>query len=109
MDLRRPRRTVDDRRVRIRVASSALLRKLSGRHESRLRVGDWRVLVELDVEARRFVALRVLPRGRAYERLRPGLPSEPSRISIPRCVNPGIESRRSRSIDCSQTAGHGLR
>lgn len=47
---------------------SAGLRKLSGRPESRLRVGDWRVIVELDVAQRTIVVLRVLPRGRAYDR-----------------------------------------
>ena len=47
---------------------SADLRRLKGRAESRLRVGDWRVTVELDVAARAIVVQRVLPRGRAYER-----------------------------------------
>ncbi len=44
------------------------LRKLTGRPGSRLRVGDWRVLVELDAETREIHVNRVLPRGRAYER-----------------------------------------
>jgi mRNA interferase RelE/StbE len=47
---------------------SAALRRLSGRPESRLRVGDWRVIVELDIEAHAIVIQRILPRGRAYER-----------------------------------------
>jgi mRNA interferase RelE/StbE len=47
---------------------SAGLRSLAGRPESRLRVGDWRVIVELDVAQRTIVVLRVLPRGRAYDR-----------------------------------------
>jgi mRNA interferase RelE/StbE len=47
---------------------SAALRKLTGRQESRLRVGDWRVIVELDVSERTIVIARVLPRGRAYDR-----------------------------------------
>lgn len=47
---------------------SAGLRKLAGRSESRLRVGDWRVIVELDVAHRTIVVVRILPRGRAYER-----------------------------------------
>jgi mRNA interferase RelE/StbE len=54
-----------------RVASdpdSSQLRKLAGRPELRLRVGDWRVLVELDRSARVLVVHRVLPRGRAYDR-----------------------------------------
>jgi mRNA interferase RelE/StbE len=44
------------------------LRKLSGRAESRLRVGDWRILLTLDREARAIRVDRVLPRGRAYDR-----------------------------------------
>jgi mRNA-degrading endonuclease RelE of RelBE toxin-antitoxin system len=44
------------------------LRKLTSRPGSRLRVGDWRVLVELDAEARVIHVNRVLPRGRAYDR-----------------------------------------
>jgi mRNA interferase RelE/StbE len=46
----------------------AALRRLSGRAESRLRIADWRVILELDTEARTIVIQRVLPRGRAYER-----------------------------------------
>lgn len=44
------------------------VRKLSGRPEYRLRVGDWRVLVELYPQTRTIIVKRVLPRGRAYER-----------------------------------------
>jgi mRNA-degrading endonuclease RelE of RelBE toxin-antitoxin system len=40
---------------------SAALRKLTGRSESRLRVGDWRVIVELEIPTRTIVILRVLP------------------------------------------------
>ena len=47
---------------------SGSLRKLSGRPESRLRVGDWRVLVTLDEDTRTVEVQRVLPRGRAYDR-----------------------------------------
>jgi mRNA-degrading endonuclease RelE of RelBE toxin-antitoxin system len=47
---------------------SAALRKLAGRPQSRLRVGDWRVIVELDLARRTIVVVRVLPRGRAYDR-----------------------------------------
>lgn len=67
-----------DQTVRRRVASaldmlaedpySGALRKLAGRPESRLRVGDWRVLVALDEETKTIQVLRVLPRGRAYDR-----------------------------------------
>lgn len=42
--------------------------KLKGRPGSRLRVGDWRVIVDLDVPSREIQVKRVLPRGRAYER-----------------------------------------
>ena len=44
------------------------LRKLSGRSESRLRVGDWRVIVDVAAERREIYVYRVLPRGRAYDR-----------------------------------------
>ncbi len=44
------------------------LRKLTARRESRLRVGDWRVLLELSQGNRIITVVRVLPRGRAYER-----------------------------------------
>ena len=47
---------------------SVELRKLKGRPESRLRVGDWRVILELDVDERIIIIERVLPRGRAYDR-----------------------------------------
>lgn len=43
--------------------------KLQGREDEwRLRVGDWRMLMYLDSERRTVVVLRVLPRGRAYDR-----------------------------------------
>ena len=42
--------------------------KLKGRPGLRLRVGDWRVLVELDALSHMIRVKRVLPRGRAYER-----------------------------------------
>ena len=47
---------------------SADLRRLKGRAESRLRVGDWRVIIELDVAARAIIIEGTLPRGRAYDR-----------------------------------------
>jgi mRNA-degrading endonuclease RelE of RelBE toxin-antitoxin system len=47
---------------------SADRRRLKGRAESRLRVGDWRVIIELDIAARVIIILRILPRGRAYDR-----------------------------------------
>ena len=44
------------------------LRRLRGSDEWRLRVGDWRVRFELDFEARTVIVVRILPRGRAYDR-----------------------------------------
>jgi mRNA interferase RelE/StbE len=44
------------------------VRKLAGTGELRLRVGDWRVRFRRDIDSRQIVVLRVLPRGRAYER-----------------------------------------
>lgn len=49
-------------------ASAGGLRKLSGRSESRLRVGDWRVILDVTARERQIYVQRVLPRGRAYER-----------------------------------------
>ena len=42
--------------------------RLKGRSGSRLRVGDWRVVIELDRGSQTIEVKRVLPRGRAYER-----------------------------------------
>jgi mRNA interferase RelE/StbE len=47
---------------------AANLVKLTGRPESRLRVGDWRVLVRLDHDERIAVVIHIRPRGRAYDR-----------------------------------------
>jgi mRNA interferase RelE/StbE len=47
---------------------NAQLVKLRGTDEHRLRVGDWRVRVRLAPEEATVYVLRVLPRGRAYER-----------------------------------------
>jgi len=45
------------------------LRPLVGRaDEARLRVGDWRVILERDTEQHILYVRRVLPRGRAYDR-----------------------------------------
>jgi mRNA interferase RelE/StbE len=44
------------------------IRKLAGSDELRLRVGDWRVRFRREAGSREIVVLRVLPRGRAYER-----------------------------------------
>ncbi len=44
------------------------VRMLTGSDELRLRVGDWRVRFVRDAAERELVILRVLPRGRAYDR-----------------------------------------
>lgn len=44
------------------------VRKLAGADEHRLRVGDWRVRFRRHAASRELLVLRVLPRGRAYER-----------------------------------------
>jgi mRNA interferase RelE/StbE len=44
------------------------LKQLRGRPERRLRVGDWRAIVDLDAANRTIRVKRVLPRGRAYDR-----------------------------------------
>lgn len=46
---------------------AAQLRKLANRPELRLRVGDWRVLLEIDREQREIIIHHVAPRGRAYD------------------------------------------
>lgn len=47
--------------------ASTSLRRLTGRPETRLRVGDWRVLLILNAEDRVILVMRILPRGRAYD------------------------------------------
>jgi mRNA interferase RelE/StbE len=42
--------------------------KLRGRPESKLRVGDWRVILATDRERRKILVSRILPRGRVYDR-----------------------------------------
>jgi mRNA interferase RelE/StbE len=44
------------------------IRRLAGADEHRLRVGDWRIRLRRDAGGRQLVILRVLPRGRAYDR-----------------------------------------
>jgi mRNA interferase RelE/StbE len=44
------------------------VKRLSGSGEYRLRVGDWRVRFERDDRQRTIIVVRVLPRGRAYDR-----------------------------------------
>lgn len=54
---------------RVALGDDALdVQPLSGIEGQRLRVGDWRVIFDRDVEAHAIVVLRVLPRGRAYDR-----------------------------------------
>lgn len=73
-DLRRLDRQVQQRIVHAldRLATGARLsgdvRRLAGSTEYRLRVGDWRVRFELDSDRLLITVLRVLPRGRAYDR-----------------------------------------
>jgi len=47
---------------------SGKLSRLTGRPELKLRVGEWRIIVELDHGARTVVVHQALPRGRAYDR-----------------------------------------
>jgi mRNA interferase RelE/StbE len=44
------------------------VRKLTGRLEWRLRIGDWRVRFVRDSSAQVIYIMRVLPRGGAYDR-----------------------------------------
>jgi mRNA interferase RelE/StbE len=44
------------------------VKRLRGSHEYRLRVGDWRVRFEREDRQLKIVIVRVLPRGRAYDR-----------------------------------------
>lgn len=44
------------------------IRRLTGTDEHRLRIGDWRVRLRRDGVSRELLILRVLPRGRAYDR-----------------------------------------
>jgi mRNA-degrading endonuclease RelE of RelBE toxin-antitoxin system len=44
------------------------VRKITGADEHRLRVGEWRVRFHRDDTEREIIVLRVLPRGRAYDR-----------------------------------------
>ena len=44
------------------------LRRLQNSDEWRLRVGDWRVRLRLEFETRTVIVVRILPRGRAYDR-----------------------------------------
>jgi mRNA interferase RelE/StbE len=44
------------------------VRQLSGVDEYRLRAGEWRVRFRRDEAERALTILRILPRGRAYDR-----------------------------------------
>jgi len=60
-------RRIDRALQQLRETGQGDLKKLQGREQEwRLRVGDWRLIVERDAAARMFRILRVLPRGRAY-------------------------------------------
>lgn len=70
------RRLDDDvaRRIQATISDFAAtghgdIRKLSGRVDQfRLRGGDWRVILTYDRELGAIHVIRVLPRGRAYQR-----------------------------------------
>ena len=44
------------------------IRKLTASDELRMRAGDWRIRFRRQTTTRELVILRVLPRGRAYDR-----------------------------------------
>jgi mRNA interferase RelE/StbE len=73
-DLRRIDPPTRDRILRAiaRMAQGAELtgdiKRLQGSHEYRLRVGDWRVRFDRDGRRLVITIVRVLPRGRAYDR-----------------------------------------
>jgi mRNA interferase RelE/StbE len=73
-DLRRIDQPTRERILRsiARLAQGAELtgdvKRLQGSHEYRLRVGDWRVRFERDDQRLIITIVRVLPRGRAYDR-----------------------------------------
>jgi mRNA interferase RelE/StbE len=56
-----------DRLARDPMAPSPNATKLQGRDGYRLRVGDWRVIYELDHGRRTLTVLRIGPRGGVYE------------------------------------------
>jgi mRNA interferase RelE/StbE len=43
------------------------VKRLRGQYGHRLRVGDWRVIYEIDSEEDTIVILRIRPRGGAYQ------------------------------------------
>jgi mRNA interferase RelE/StbE len=43
--------------------------KLAGRSDYRVRVGDWRIVYEVDDERRRVVVIRIAHRSDVYRRL----------------------------------------
>jgi mRNA interferase RelE/StbE len=55
-------------RLGVRAQLSGDVRRLVGSTDYRLRVGDWRVRFEIDGDRLLITVLRVLPRGRAYDR-----------------------------------------
>jgi mRNA-degrading endonuclease RelE of RelBE toxin-antitoxin system len=44
------------------------IKRLTGSEQSRVRVGDMRVIFQIDREANEVVIHRIAPRGRAYDR-----------------------------------------
>jgi mRNA interferase RelE/StbE len=43
------------------------IRRLRGQQGHRLRIGDWRVIYEIDSEEGTIVIVRIRPRGGAYQ------------------------------------------
>ena len=62
------RRVIDALDRLVALDPSLDLRRLQGSDEWRIRVGDWRIRLQLDFTARTVIVVRILPRGRAYER-----------------------------------------
>jgi mRNA-degrading endonuclease RelE of RelBE toxin-antitoxin system len=44
------------------------IKRLAGSNEQRLRIGEWRLRYTRDPQTHTITVLRVLPRGRAYDR-----------------------------------------
>jgi mRNA interferase RelE/StbE len=44
------------------------IKRLAGGNEQRLRIGEWRLRYTRDAQSRTITVLRILPRGRAYDR-----------------------------------------
>jgi mRNA interferase RelE/StbE len=60
-------RTGIDRLARDPRALNLDVKRLKGRRGFRLRIGDWRVIYEIDAEEETIDIVRVRPRGSAYQ------------------------------------------